>query len=261
MTVIPLFADRFRVASRYYLNGRPTYPPLLVKRVAALIGLTRSDLVLDLGTGPGFLAVAFAPYAKAVTAVDPSPEMLDVARENAARARANVTVVQGSSFELGPALGRFKLVTIGRAFHWMDRATTLTALDGLVDPPGAIALFASHYPDVPENAWQPGFQEIVSKYTVDDPAKPWTRPAHKHEAVLLESAFNAIERIGVLERRVTPLESFVDRALSFASAWVGAPGSRTDDLAGEIREAMAKYAENGIVREVIEGEALIARRS
>ena len=117
----PLYhPDRFREASRYYTTGRPKYPKLLARRVAELVGLAGEN-VLDLGTGPGFLAIDFASLANTVTAIDPSPEMLAAASRNAERARVQIKLVHGSSYELGSHLGRFKLVTIGRAFHWMDR--------------------------------------------------------------------------------------------------------------------------------------------
>lgn len=78
------FTDRFKAASRFYTTGRPTYPRLLSRRVAALVGLSQKDVVRDLGTGPGFLAIDFAPLARLVKAVDPAPEMLELARRNAA---------------------------------------------------------------------------------------------------------------------------------------------------------------------------------
>jgi hypothetical protein len=49
-----LFPNRFKNPARYYTTGRPLYPKLLSRRVAALVGLTTDDAVLDLGTGPGF---------------------------------------------------------------------------------------------------------------------------------------------------------------------------------------------------------------
>ncbi|WP_104977092.1 class I SAM-dependent methyltransferase [Sorangium cellulosum] len=255
------YPERFKTASRYYTTGRPSYPKLLSRRVADLVGLEREAAVLDLGTGPGFLAIDFAPHAKAVTAVDPSPEMLAAARENAARADVAIQFVQGSSYELGQHLGRFKLVTIGRAFHWMDRVETLKSLDGLIERGGAVALFGESYPEVPSNTWHKEFQALIDKYSTEDPARPQIRESVKNEAVLLESAFSHLERISVLERRETPVERFVDRALSFAATWHGRPGSREEDLAVEIRKAIAKYAgADGLVREVLEGHALIARR-
>ena len=155
------FPERFQVASQFYTTGRPTYPPLLSRRVAASVGVGKLDSVLDLGTGPGFLAIDFAPLVKAVTAIDPAPEMLRIATDNAARAGVgNVRVLRGASYDLKPELGRFKLVTIGRAFHWMDRVETLKVLDALVERAGAITLFGESYPEVPANAWYAEFQAI-----------------------------------------------------------------------------------------------------
>lgn len=255
------YPERFKTASRYYTTGRPSYPKLLSRRVAQLVVLDRGASVLDLGTGPGFLAIDFAPLAGPVTAVDPSPEMLSAAKENAARADVSIRFVHGSSYELGPHLGRFKLVTIGRAFHWMDRVETIKSLDALLERGGAVALFGETYPEVPANAWHKEFQALIDQYSTDDPARPQIRESAKNEAVLLDSAFSHLERVSVLEQRETPVERFVDRALSFAATWHGRPGSREEDLAVDVRNAIAKYAgADGTVREVLEGHALVARR-
>ena len=257
----PLFYPaRFRDAARYYTTGRPAYPKLLARRVADLVNLAGEN-VLDLGTGPGFLAIDFAALANTVTALDPSPEMLAAASGNADRARVHIKFVQGSSYDLEGHLGRFKLVTIGRAFHWMDRKATLETLDRMLPSGGAIALFGERYPNVPANAWHREFQTIVDAYSVEDPARPLIRANTSHEAVLLDSAFSQLERVSVIEARETPVERFVDRALSYAATWHGRPGSREKDLAVDIQRALAPYADaTGQVREVLEGQALIARR-
>jgi len=254
--------QRFKNAARFYTQGRPTYPQALSHRVAARVGLTDQHTVLDLGTGPGFLAIDFAPLAGQVTAIDPAPEMLEQAQRNFETAGVQVRLLQGSSAALDPAqLGSFQLVTIGRAFHWMDRAPTLRALDALIGKAGAVALFSETYPDIPTNAWHDDFQPLIDSYGAADPAK-LNRSPLRHEAVLLESAFDRLERIAVLERRITPVERFVDRALSFATTWHGRPGSREDDLPQEVREVLAAHADGqGNIHEVIEGQALIAWRS
>ena len=256
------YPERFKNASRYYTTGRPTYPRLLAHRVANLSGLSQNESVLDLGTGPGFLAIDFAPLARAVTAIDPSPEMLEAAQANAQAAGVKVQFVRGSSYELGPELGTFQLVTIGRAFHWMDRPATLRLLDGIVARGGGVALFHESYPEVPANAWRESFQPIVDSYSTEDPARPKIRESASHEAILLESAFDHLERLSVIETRFTPVERFVDRALSFASTWHGRSGSRDQDLPHEIRSAIAPFADaEGRVKEVVEGHALLARRA
>jgi SAM-dependent methyltransferase len=255
-----LFPGRFRGLADYYATGRPTYPKLLAKRVAGLIGLNATQAVLDLGTGPGFLAQDFYPFAAKVTGIDPEPEMLSVARQNAVEAGQNIEFVLGSAADLGPQFGRLYLTVIGRAFHWMDRSPTLQALDALIDPGGAVALFSEAYPIVPVNDWHPSFQAILDYYGAEDPARERTHRSKDHEAVLLTSAFSHLERVSVLEPRRTSLEHLVDRALSFARAWQGRPGSRLHDMALEVRNALAPYTVDGFVPEVVEGIALIARR-
>jgi SAM-dependent methyltransferase len=256
-----LFPERFKNPARYYTTGRPTYPKLLAERVASLVSLSRDDAVLDLGTGPGFLAIDYAPLAGHVVAVDPSEDMLAAARQNASRAGVEVQFLRGSSFALPAELGRFKLVTMGRSFHWMDREQTLAALDPLIVKRGAIALFGERYPELPDNAWYPAFRALLDSYAEHDPAQPRTRGLSPHEAVLHAGGFDHLERISVLEARATPVQHIVDRALSFGAAWDGRPGSREQDLAGEVRSLIAKHAEGGVVREVIEGHALIGFRA
>ncbi len=254
------FPGRFRRLADVYARGRPPYPALLARRVAAFLGLDGSQDVLDLGTGPGFLAIDFHPFARRVVGVDPEPEMLRVAAEMAHRNGTDIAFIQGSSATIGPELGRFRAVTIGRAFHWMDRHATLEALDAIIEPGGAVVLFSESYPSVPANDWHPKFRTILDVHAMDDPARDILTHGKDHETVLLTSAFSHLERISVLERRATPLESMVDRALSFARAWDGRPGPRADQLVQEIRSALTPFLVDDAVNEVIEGTALIARR-
>ena len=65
---------RFRTAAVHYAIGRPAYPRGFIADVATALRLDRAHRLLDLGTGPGLLALAFAPYVGSVVAVDPEPE-------------------------------------------------------------------------------------------------------------------------------------------------------------------------------------------
>lgn len=261
-TPIPFEPHRFQSAAAHYLAGRPAYASRLIERVVELCGLRNTDRVLDLGCGPGPLAVAFAPLAGAVVAMDPEPEMLAVAAKAAAAAGVEISFVNGSSYDLVPSLGRFRLVAIGRAFHWMDRIDTLRRLDTMIEADGAVVLFGHEHPKVPDNAWLDGYRALIDRYAGDD----FNRSLHRspdwirHEAVLLDSLFNRLETIGVIERRQTAVESLVERALSMSSTSRGKIGEKADELAQAIREAMTVHARNGVVTEVVESDALIAWR-
>ncbi len=117
--------------------------------------------MLDLGCGPGPLARAFAPLCAEVVAIDPEPAML---AEAEAAPAANIVWQRGSSYDIGPALGTFHLCTMGRSFHWMDRADTLRRLDSMIGPGGAVALFHDSHPDLPDNAWQAGWKSLLDRY-------------------------------------------------------------------------------------------------
>jgi len=261
-------AERFRSAAAYYTTGRPGYPSLLIERVAELIGLERGHRVLDLGTGPGFLAIGFAAHSDHVTAIDPSPDMLEATRANAAANGVDITVALGSSYDLAAELAPLRLVTIGRAFHWMDRANTLRRLDELIEPGGAVALFSDKSPAVPANAWDEAYSKVREKHSAADRLGPETRATPlSNDAVLLDSAFDAIERHSVFERRATPLARFVDRVLSFGATWTGAEDGPAEEarvraeVTADIQAALSPFATDGIIHEVVEGQAVIARRS
>ena len=259
----PPLQRRFRSAAQYYLSGRPPYSSLLIRRVVQLCALNSSHRILDLGTGPGQLAMAFAPSVGEVTALDPEPEMLEIGKKNASSGHFKIKFVQGSSYDLGPQFGRFQAVTIGRAFHWMDRAATLNLLDAMIEPDGAVVLFHDSHPEVPENSWHGYYQKMIERYSEDDVERQRLRSPEwlKNEAILLTSPFHEMERISIIERRFTLVQRFTDRALSFSVTSRDRLGAKADDLSSEVRELMAKFAVDGVVTEVVESTALIARRN
>jgi SAM-dependent methyltransferase len=250
---------RFRSAVAHYVAGRPPYPSRLIERVAALTGLPRTGRVLDLGCGPGQLAVAFAAYAAEVLAVDPEPEMLRAAR--AAAGAAPIRFLQGSSYDLGPPFGQIDLTVMGRSFHWMDRAETLRRLDRLIVPGGAVVLFGDTNPELPDNAWRPAWREAVARYRDASYERPhrgadWIR----HEALLFDSAFCRLDSVAAIDRRRIPVAALVDRALSRSGSTPARLGDRVAALSEEVVAVLAPFAQDGMITEVVETYALIATR-
>lgn len=255
--VIPFEPRRFASAAAHYVHGRPPYAPRLIERVAALCGLQPQHAVLDLGCGPGQLATAFVPFAGHVLGIDPEPEMLRIAQ---ASAPANAEFRRGSSYDIGPELGRFQLVTMGRSFHWMDREDVLRRLDGMVAADGAVALFKDSAPEIPENAWRAEFRALLDRYAPNRHRVPETLKALPHLSVLLASAFNRIEEVAVIETRQTPVATMVERAFSMSGTSPARLGDRAPALAADIAAALAPFAPDGLVTEVVSSHALIARR-
>ena len=250
----PLEPERFRSAAAHYERGRAPYALALIRRVAEIVGLDSQSRVLDLGCGPGPLARGFAPFAHEVVAMDPSAEMLSAARALAAQA-ANIRFVAGSSYDLGPTLGDFRLVVMGRSFHWMDRVQTLERLGRIILPAGAVALFEDSAPAAPANAWRKVWRDIRERYAPD--AEPHRRDPDwiRHEAILLESPFAHVERFGVIERRALDIETLVQRTLSMSSTSPSRLGEKTAAMVAELRAALGDVRE-----EIVETSALVAWR-
>lgn len=253
---------RFQSAAPYYLAGRPPYAPQLISRVATLCGLTRAHRVLDLGCGPAQLGVAFAPLAAEVVGVDPEPAMLHVAAQHASSAGVSLRLIEGRAEDLASSLGTFRIAVIGRAFHWMDRARVLARLDERIEPDGAVVLFGTDHPNTAENTWEQEYRHLIERYAVDDGGRAQRHAPgwHSHESVLLDSAFACLERTSVIERRRTPVETLVDRAFSMSITAPGRLGDRAAALAAEVRAFAAAHSSGGELTEIIETDALIARR-
>lgn len=107
-----------------------------------------------------------APYVAEVVGMDPEPEMLaEGAAHAAARGVRNVRWVAGGDRDLDRLrgdLGLFRVVTMGRSFHWMDRPATLRALDGMIERGGDLVTAGENdrIREVP-GVWQEAVRGVI----------------------------------------------------------------------------------------------------
>jgi ubiquinone/menaquinone biosynthesis C-methylase UbiE len=260
--VHPYEPRRFRSAVPYYERYRLSYPERLIRRVIALLGLKPGDAVLDLGCGPGFLAVPFAEAGMAVTAADPEPAMLEAAETAARAAGVSLALWEGGSYDLTPDMGPFRLVAIGRAFHWMDRAATLKMLDRIVTPGGGVAFFHDAHPDVAENRWFKLLRKVTDRHSKDGKhiAAGHAGAHHRYEPYLFASAFTVLDGLSVTTRGEITLDDLVGRAYSFSTCAPERLKDRREDFERDLRETLAPLSDGGKFIEIAEMVALLARR-
>jgi SAM-dependent methyltransferase len=263
MTTIPFEARRFQSTAEFYLRYRVPYPADLVARVAERASLRSSDQVLDLGCGPGQLGIAFARLGAQVTAMDPEPEMLVAAETGAHEAGVDLKLRQGSSYDLGPETGRLHLVVMGRSFHWMDRPATLAALDGLVEPGGAVVLFGDRHISTKPH-WRDTIERLGETFSPErnaDRVKRKSKEWEPHESVLLHSPFRKLERIGIVFERVLDIEDIVGRAFSMSVTSRQALGDKADEFEAELRAELVQASPDGRFAEIVEASGLVAFRA
>src|SRR5262249_42888268 len=114
----------------------------------------------------------------------------------------NVTWAQGSSADLPGDLGLFRLVTMGRSFHWMDREQVLAVLDDMVDDDGGIVLANDSCLVRPTTVWQQAIEEVQHHFLPADFVLPQSMPGRvyaavdhqPHEEILARSPFGHVHR-------------------------------------------------------------------
>ena len=80
-------------AERYDQNARTGYDDRVRLTIASL-DITKDSRLLDIGAGPGTLAIPLAPLVKDITAVEPGAGMADILKEHAQRdGITNITCV------------------------------------------------------------------------------------------------------------------------------------------------------------------------
>ncbi|GAA1620195.1 MULTISPECIES: bifunctional 2-polyprenyl-6-hydroxyphenol methylase/3-demethylubiquinol 3-O-methyltransferase UbiG [Brevibacterium] len=128
-------AESFGSVAETYDRVRPRYPGALLTEVLGEFPAdVRPTRVLDVGAGTGIFSAQLTASGCEVTAVEPDPEMAEVARSKGCQ-------VEVSTFESWDAGDRtFDLVTFGQSFHWVDPATALPKIRQILRPEGRLAL-------------------------------------------------------------------------------------------------------------------------
>jgi len=102
-----------------YDRHRPAYPGELIDQACQVAGIGRGDPVLEIGCGTGQLTRGLLARGLHVTAVEPGPSLIALARQNLAGA-GQVDFVS-ARFEDAPLPREgFRAVFCASAFHWID---------------------------------------------------------------------------------------------------------------------------------------------
>lgn len=259
-------AELFRSTAPYYARYRPGYPAEMFTHLTDRFGLDRSQRVLDLGCGTGQIALPLSDRVAEVVAVDPEPTMLEQGRIAADRdGQGNITWQVGSAAalpELG--LGTFDLVTIGAAFHWMDRAATLATLEAMISPAGGLVIASGGKPPQTEPpAWQAAIDAVRTAWLGPERragSGTYTHPAERHEQLLERSAFAHIETVSwdwAVER---DLDAIVGLQFSYSYCAPAYFGDDQPAFEADLRAALREANPSGDFTETIRTEALIATR-
>ncbi len=130
----------FGRAAADYARFRQGFPPSFFARLSDHRIGGPGQSVLDLGTGTGLLAQAFAAAGARVTGLDRSEALLAEARTASEAAGLEVAYRLGRAEDTGLASAGFDVVAAGTAWHWFDRAAAAREAFRLLRPGGRLLI-------------------------------------------------------------------------------------------------------------------------
>ncbi|HZE05384.1 MAG TPA: methyltransferase domain-containing protein [Solirubrobacteraceae bacterium] len=244
----------------FYARYRRAYPPELISRLREFSRGGRGRL-LDLGCGTGQLLLQLAGFFEQAVGIDPEPDMLREARRIAHEQQlANTEWMTGGSTDLRtlePVLGRFDLVTIGTAFHFMDAPVVLGDLQR-VAAGGAVAVAYNGAPMwLQSDPWAQELRSVLqSRLGPLSDGDFTTEALQAAEETMRDLGYTSVERWEQINAETIDVDFIVGHILSATSTDQIPPDDRTA-FAEEVRAAITALEPSGRVVETVPVRAVI----
>jgi len=254
---------RFATTVALYEQLRPPYPPSFFREVAQRLALGKQHALIDLGTGPGLLALGFARYVGRIVGVDPEPAMLAAAKLAAERASQAFTLIAGKTEDLTDDIGRFDVVTIGRALHWMEREPTLARLERLVGPEGAILVCASFSAMEGQNPWLDDYNAARRAWSDEGLWSGTVSAGRTHRDLagfFRGTRFRAADVIRVETSHEVGVRDLARRMLTFSPSSPDVLGDKADAMLRDVEQRLLPWSRDGCITEVVAATAQQVKR-
>lgn len=251
-------SDLYQGTAAYYDRYRVPYPAQLIDELAARASLSGTGSLLDLACGPGRATFALCPHFAEVVAIDREDEAVRYARALAsARGADHVRWLTGKAEDLEVG-GAFELVTIGDAFHRLDRRRVAGLAAERLQSGGHIALLWTSMPWEGSTPWQKVALEWVMHWMETtgslrnippDLADSLARAPH--HTVLADAGFRVIARQEFSASHTWTLESLIGFAHSTSILSRPALGTHLPDFERDLRERLRTVQPDGPFEEVV----------
>jgi ubiquinone/menaquinone biosynthesis C-methylase UbiE len=241
-----LVQEQFGATAQHYLTSKPHAEGKSLDRLIELVRPQADWRALDVATGAGHTAYAFAPHVARLWATDITDEMLDLVREQAAKRKlANIRVAYGKAEALPFEDETFDLVTCRIAPHhfesiaaFLDETRRVLKRDGtfaLVDnvvPPGSVG----DYPNAFERLRDPSH---IRAWSMEEWRDALSR--HRFAIVHAEQLAKTMEFTSWASRHDAATQRLLRAMLAQANADVAAvlaPQDKADELTFRLSEGL-----------------------
>jgi SAM-dependent methyltransferase len=266
----PVFErNLFRGTADYYEKFRLPYPRPLIDDLARRTGADGTGTLLDLGCGTGQICFPLRDRFARVWAVDQEPDMTALvcqkaeASGNAARFR----VLTCAAEELDAPAAGFDLVTMGNAFHRMQRDAIAANVLRWLRPGGYLALLWGGGPTDGTAPWQQALRDAGERWRhragIMDRVPPgWeaAREARPDAVILREAGFEMAGRYEFGFSHEWTADEVAGHAFSTSVLSEAALGDLAPEFAAELRRVLLAAEPSGRFRQDSTFDYELARR-
>jgi len=171
-------------------------------------------------------------------------------------ASAGGTLIESKAEAIPGDVGRFHVVTIGRALHWMDRDRIAVLWERLVASDGTILVCSSNSPLMTQpvaRRIQQGTALLVRvKRRRAIPSAAW--------AVLQGTQFHVTDAITIETSRQISVSDLARRVLTFSSSSPAVLGNKVEPMLRDVQQRLLPLSCEGSVTEVVVSTAQVAKR-
>jgi SAM-dependent methyltransferase len=232
------------------------YSPALVDAFEAALSLNGTGRLLDVGCGPGTIALRIADLLAEVVGVDADADMIAEARRlSVERGVDDARWVHMRAEALPADLGVFRVVTFAASFHWMDRPIVARIVREMLDPAGVVV----HVDNRHQDSLAPSSLPAVPRAEIDDLRRRYLGPDRRagasirntspddEAAIFRDAGFEGPQLVVVPDGRdlARTIDDVVAEVFSMSSTTPHLFGDQEHQFEKDLREILTQAAGTG----------------
>ncbi|THC52495.1 class I SAM-dependent methyltransferase [Streptomyces sp. A1499] len=239
--------SQFDTTAPFYAAYRPGIPKKAVELLARRVADKEHRVLLDLGSGTGQVPLALAGEVTEIDVVEQDAGMLDQADKALAGLPVAVRLHNTSAEEFTPPDSyRADLVTVCRAFHWMEQDVVLSRLEGMTTPEATVAVMGDGSLWTARTEWTDALRALIQEYLGEERRAGVGRKYAAHDRpyseILAESAFSRVEEHTIAVERKWSTETVIGYLYSTSFAARPLFGERVEDFERRARALLDEHA-------------------
>ena len=131
--------NKFNGMGKIYSKYRPSYPSDFIDYLFTDVGISKSSIIADIGSGTGILTRQLLEKGNKVYGIEPNADMRAIAETNLNNF-PGFTSVNGNAEDTTIDDNSVDYITVAQAFHWFDREKFKKECQRILKPEGKVIL-------------------------------------------------------------------------------------------------------------------------